>query len=378
MRIAFYAPFKPLNHARISGDITIARDAMEFFVRKGHSTSVISPLESTWLYLRPWRWPDALLEYMLARSSCSSQGLNAWITYHSYYKAPDILGPRLARLGLPYFIFSGAYADKRKRSLKTLPGYILNKRALLAASHVFVNKLPELETCSRILPDEKLTYIKPGIFTHEFSPDILMRQKYRRAWGARETTVVVTAAMMRKGVKADGVEQVIRSCAELANNGKKILLIVAGGGPEKDRLERLAASLLPGKMRFLGRIPRQKLYRIFSAADLFAFPGYNEGLGMVYLEAQCSGLPCVATDDAGAPEVIRDMESGLIVPANEPESFTRAIETLVDDSELRTRLGHNAREYVVKNHDIEKCYAPMNTIMREIVENSPHSWSPRR
>ncbi|GAB6178421.1 glycosyltransferase family 4 protein [Desulfobaculum senezii] len=377
MRLAFYAPFKPLNHARISSDVTIARDAMEFLVRSGHSTSVISPLETTWLYWKPWRWPDALLEYILARRTCSSQGIHAWLTYHSFYKSPDLLGPRLARMGLPYFILSGAYAAERKRSPKTLPGSLLNLRALKAADHIFVNKTTDMEPLQRILPPERLTQIRPGIPVRLFRPDMLMRQKYRRRWGARESVVVTTAAVMRPGVKADGVETVIRACAALREKGKDIMLIVTGDGKERDRLERLAVNLMPGKVRFLGMMPRAKLYEVFSGSDIFAFPSRTEGLGMVYLEAQSCGLPVVATETAAAKEVIRDGETGCIVPGTDEAAFGAAIGHLADDAHLRSRLGAAAREYVLNHHDISVAYAIMNDTMQDIVDRRGHSWSKR-
>lgn len=375
MRIAFYAPCKPLNHGRVSGDVTIARDAMEFLVRKGHSTSVASPLETTWLYWKPWRWPDAFLEYILARQTCSSQGIHAWLTYHSNHRSPDFLGPRLARLGLPYFVFSGAYSADRGKSPKTWFGHMLNRRALNAANHVFAITKTDYNGCAAILPDDKLTYIKPGLPIRLFSPDVMMRQKYRRRWGARDCTVIVTSAVMRKVKKTHGVETVIRSCAELANSGKKIMLIVTGDGPEHDRLERLAVNLLPGRVRFLGMIPRGKLYEVFSGADIFAFPGKRERLSMTYLEAQCSGLPVVATDHLGAPEVVSDGVSGIIVPHDDVAAFTQAIGTLVDDDALRTRLSKGARNYVCKHHDIDINYSLMETIIQDTIEQRGHSWS---
>ncbi|NJB69517.1 glycosyltransferase involved in cell wall biosynthesis [Desulfobaculum xiamenense] len=378
MRIAFYAPTKPLKHARVSGDITIARDVMDFFVKRGHSTAVASPLETTWLYWKPWRWADAALEYVLARQTCSSQGIQAWLTYRSTAVSPDILGPRLARLGLPYFIFSGSCPHSEKATPKTWIGHRLNTRALNAADHVFVARKEDFESCAGVLPPEKLTYVRPGLPLRLFAPDVLMRQKFRRKWGARQKPVVISSAVMRSGRKADGIETVIHACAELVRGGRDLMLIVTGDGPERDRLERLALNLMPGQVRFPGMIPRAKLYEVFSAADIFALPGINEGLGMMYLEAESCGLPVLATDGDCAPEVVEHGETGIIVPNGNAEEFTAALARLIDDAALRSRLGRAARALATSRHDITTSYSIMENIMKETVERKGHSWGRMR
>ena len=73
---------------------------------------------------------------------------------------------------------------------------------------------------------------------------------------------------------------------------------------ERGRLEKEAAQALPGRVIFTGLIPREKLAGFYSAGDVFAFPGFNEALGMVYLEAQAAGLPVAAMADGGVPEVV--------------------------------------------------------------------------
>ena len=63
-------------------------------------------------------------------------------------------------------------------------------------------------------------------------------------------------------------------------------------------------SSLGDRVLFAGRIDRDRMFELYSGADLFVFPGINESLGMVYLEAQSCGLPVVAYDNGGIPEVV--------------------------------------------------------------------------
>ena len=147
LRICFYAPFKPLGHAHPSGDLVTATGIFNFLVKKGHQVVEASSLRCRWVYWKPWRWPRLLWERKRVVRRLSANRADLWFTYHSYYKAPDLLGPFVSKqMGMPYIIFQGIYATKRRRELKTMPGFYLNKSSLCAASHVFANKKVDLST----------------------------------------------------------------------------------------------------------------------------------------------------------------------------------------------------------------------------------------
>ena len=139
-----------------------------------------------------------------------------WLSYHSYYKAPDLLGSICSKkLGIPYVIFQGIYSTKRRKKLKTLPGFLLNRKVLLSADHVFTNKQRDLTNLKRLLPDSRLSYIAPGIHPRFLSFPDTWRKKLRQLWAISDETIVMTAAMMRPGVKTEGISTVIKSCSEL-------------------------------------------------------------------------------------------------------------------------------------------------------------------
>ncbi len=178
--------------------------------------------------------------------------------------------------------------------------------------------------------------------------------------------MVITTAMMRHGVKAEGLRWVIESCADLNVMGKKFKLIVAGDGPRRQEIEAMAKDRLGDKVSFLGMVDRADLAGVFSAGDLFAFPGLEESVGMVYLEAQQCGLPAVATDDEGAPHVIKDNYSGLVTSVSKTE-FTNSMARLIADSELRMTLGKQAIEYVSRHHSAATNYHAMAEAMERMV-----------
>ncbi len=76
-------------------------------------------------------------------------------------------------------------------------------------------------------------------------------------------------------------------------------------------LKALAEDLLPGRVVFTGRVARPDMAQCYSAADLFAFPGIGESLGMVYLEAQACGLPVVALESPGVSQVVVGGQTGI-------------------------------------------------------------------
>jgi len=352
MNISFYMPFKPLGHVNPSGDLITGMELYGFLTRNGHSVELASTLRSRWLPLKPWRYPAVALERGKITRNHKSLRPDLWFSYHSYYKAPDLLGPYCSKhLSIPYVIFQGIYSTKRKKSLKTLPGFLLNRSALLAAKLVFTNKKKDERNLRRLLPDSRIRYIAPGLNPNQFNFDLVSRRALRTQWSIGDKRVVMTTAMLRPGVKTVSVQKVISSCAELRSRGLNIYLVVVGDGVNRAILEREAREKLHDDFVFLGKIPRLELYRYYSAADVFAFPGIQESLGMVYLEAQSAGLPVVAFEDWGAKEAIVHGKTGLLAPATEPELFPTYMEQILTDREQRITMREEAKMHIRSHHD---------------------------
>lgn len=371
MRMAFCTPFKPLDHPRTSGDVTIAQDLYDYFSEQQHIPFTVPHLGTDWLWRKPGRWWKYLTTRSAIRKLCDKRNPlrpEIWFTYHSYYKAPDVFGPLAKHLGIPYVIFAGAHSERRKDQWKTRPGYSLNLRALHAADHVFANKQRDLEPLQKLLPPDKVSFIPPGIRTDHFPFDAAQREQLRTAWQTQGQCLIMTAAMLRPGVKTEGVEHVITACAALRQQGLDISLVIAGDGTERERLEVLARDALPERCRFLGLVDRWELFGVYSAADIFAFPGINEGLGMVYLEAQCCGLPVVAWDHDGAPQMVVHGETGMITPSYNDDAFAKAIGLLVKNKTIRATMGETARKHVLVNHDLHTNYARVDERMAFLLE----------
>ena len=173
--------------------------------------------------------------------------------------------------------------------------------------------------------------------------------------------------MFRQDVKTQGLLWLIRCLGHLRKTFRDFVLVIAGDGKEKSKIVRSAAKHLPGQHRFLGKISRDKMAEFYSAGEIFAFPGINESLGMVYLEAQSCGLPVVAFRNAGIPEVVINGETGILTDMFSKQQYIEAIKELLLNNDLREEMGRNARGYVHTHHNIDLNYRKMEGILNTIV-----------
>jgi glycosyltransferase involved in cell wall biosynthesis len=361
MKIAFYAPFKPLDHPRPSGDLTTALGLTRSLAGRGHEIAVASRFRARELASRPWLWPLAAWEAFRAGHGRA----DVWLTHHAYYKSPDVIGPWASRrMGVPYAVFQGIYSTKRRKTPATRLGFMLNRRSLLAADVVFSNRRLDMENLRRLLPEERLCYVAPGIDPQAFTRDARAGAAFRASWGAADRPVVASVAMFRDDVKSQGLRYLI---TRLGGLDRDFLLVVGGDGETRAELEALAREHLPGRSLFLGQVPRGELRGVYSAADVFAFPGIRESLGMVYLEAQAAGLPVVAFDNGGIPEVTRPGETAVLTPPFDDAAFTGAVAALLDDPARRAAMGATAAAYVRENHDAARNFAVVEERLLELV-----------
>jgi len=112
------------------------------------------------------------------------------------------------------------------------------------------------------------------------------------------------------------------------------------------------------------------MYRYYSAADIFAFPGIEESLGLVYLEAQSCRLPVVACSDWGGGEAVIHNRTGLLSPATEPSAFTRDIDNLLSDKTLRNNFGKNGAEQIRRRHDLKQNYIFLEKKLQTLITPS--------
>lgn len=144
-----------------------------------------------------------------------------------------------------------------------------------------------------------------------------------------------------------GIDTVIEAMPSLVSEFPGLRYIVVGEGPDRPRLENLADSLnLGNHVKFTGTVNEPELKEIYRQASVFVLPSGGEGFGIVYLEAMAYGLPVIAARAGGAPEVVLDGQTGLLVPYGDPEVASMAIRQILSDPALARRLGEAGRRRV--------------------------------
>jgi glycosyltransferase involved in cell wall biosynthesis len=135
----------------------------------------------------------------------------------------------------------------------------------------------------------------------------------------------------------------LKASAPILHRYPQVQLALLGDGPQRSELERLAADLgIANKVRFIGMVPYEKVPEYLIASDLFAFTSLTETQGLVTLEAMAAGLPVVAYDGIGTRDIVVDGINGILKKSN-PQDLFRAIETVIESTELRVQLKDGAQ-----------------------------------
>jgi glycosyltransferase involved in cell wall biosynthesis len=144
-------------------------------------------------------------------------------------------------------------------------------------------------------------------------------------------------------VKHKGTADLIQAVAQLPDPGREVVLLIAGEGPERNALDALGRSLLPGRCRLLGHVSDHT--DLYAASDVFAMPTHDarESFGLVFIEAAFHAVPSVGTTVGGIPEAIANGQTGLLVEPRAPHDLAAALQRLRDEVGLRERLGSAAR-----------------------------------
>jgi glycosyltransferase involved in cell wall biosynthesis len=155
-------------------------------------------------------------------------------------------------------------------------------------------------------------------------------------------------------------------------------LVIVGDGPDRERVEdELAGSSLERRARLLGE--RDDVPGLLSDADVFVLASRSEGLPLSVIEAMAAGLPVVASDVGGLRELVRDGETGVLVPAGDPAALADALRPLLADPQLRRRLGSAGRVRAKALFDLSGFRrAHLELYRRELAAAGVSSAAPKR
>ncbi len=369
MRIAFYCPNKPLGHPDPSGDQTIAQGLVEALQRLGHPCREMSTFRARWFWTRSEGSLHAVQGVLEALRRSLAWRPDLWLTYHTYYKAPDVIGPQVSRLlKIPYSLFQPMYGTRRRRDAKTRPGFFLNRYALRRAALAVTNNRNDRAALERIIPTDRLAYLAPGIFPEMFPRDDGAGRAMRNRFGlSADERVLLTVARFRPGVKWESLRFLFQAVSALDVEKSSVRLVVVGDGPLEEAVRREAQAVPGSRVVFTGRVARRDLYAFYSGADLFVFPGIGESLGMVFLEAQACGIPVVALREGGVDQVVADGITGVLVSQRDPMQYAEAVAALLHDGARRHQMGREAVRFVEQARNFHRQARYLAALLESLV-----------
>lgn len=240
--------------------------------------------------------------------------------------------------------------DARERARAHLALAALRRAdAVVAVSRAVARELGP----SAGVPDERVHVIHNGVETDRYVPSRLERSReaIRRSLGlGEEDRVVLLPAVMREG---KGHGRLLSVLPALRRRVPGLRVLLAGSGELEDELRREARHRgVGGVVRFLGF--RSDIPELLAAADLVVLPSLSEALPTVLMEAAAAGRPVVATRVGGAPEIVRDGETGLLVPPDDPGALVQAVSGLLLDPDRAWRYGRSARTLAERRFDMRR------------------------
>ncbi|MGR6321195.1 glycosyltransferase family 4 protein [Micromonospora soli] len=196
----------------------------------------------------------------------------------------------------------------------------------------------------------ELRRLAPGVDVDTYHPSV-DGEEVRKQLGLTGRPVVVCVSRL---VPRKGQDMLIRAMPEIRRRVPDAALLVVGGGPYRATLEKLAWQTgVESDVVFTGSVPSAELPAHYAAGDVYAMPcrtrnrGLDvEGLGIVYLEASATGLPVVAGDSGGAPDAVREGETGYVVRGRDLSQLADRVATLLADRDLARQLGAAGRAWV--------------------------------
>lgn len=167
-----------------------------------------------------------------------------------------------------------------------------------------------------------------------------------------------------------GIRYLVEAFALLRRSlGDRVVLRLAGDGPERARIESLCKSLgLDGATTFLGWVDHADLPAFLQDLDVFVLPSLFEGFGVAAVEASAMALPVVASRVHGIPNVVLDGHTGILVPPRDPAALAGAIEMLIKEPETRQTMGEAGRAHVAGHYGWQDNVGLMERIYRDVYQ----------
>ena len=234
------------------------------------------------------------------------------------------------------------------------------------------NKRVVAERCGSGIVD-KIETVRYGLDLEGFEAIYQVRQMTHARARKNDPPKILTVARL---VPQKGHKYLADALALLKERGHEFKWLVVGEGPLREDLEEQVARLgLADRTHFTGVVLSPRVKEFLSSADVFVMPcvwadhRQVDGIPVALTEAMASGVPVISTRVSGIPELIEDNRTGLLVEPEDVGALSKAIEALLNDSDLRERLSIEGRRKIIKDFDIVKNVQKLNAILEAAETN---------
>ena len=167
-----------------------------------------------------------------------------------------------------------------------------------------------------------------------------------------------------------GYEYALLAIKELVQKGHDIQYLIIGDGDERQRILYTISDLgLEKYVQLYGKCPPNEVCQLLQCSDIFLLSSLSEGISNAVLEAMACGLPIVTTDCGGMKEAVTDGVEGFVVPVRDPLRMAHAIQTLVGNKALRSKMGNAARQRVLQQFTLQEQIQKFTDLFRDLLDS---------
>ncbi|HPS58502.1 MAG TPA: glycosyltransferase family 4 protein [Spirochaetota bacterium] len=235
-----------------------------------------------------------------------------------------------------------------------------------------LNRADRLIAQSTNTRDNTLSYYNPnkevGIIPLAFHPPVKARVSRKSLRLENDVFYLITIGRL---IKRKSIDTLLFALSEIKE--KKIKLLIAGDGPEKDYLQGIVVDKgLEQRVSFLGYITEDDKYAYLSMSDLFVLTSLHEGFGIVFMEAMHAGLPVVATNYGGQTDLLKQNENAILINVGDVKACSSAIMKFVKDKNLYKKCSLNNKKRI-RDYYADKVAMEYMKIFRELSRQEKQS-----
>lgn len=289
---------------------------------------------------------------------------------HCHFGPNGIIGAYLKEIGI------------NGKLVTTFHGYDMSAYVLRYGMNVYKNLFSKGDLFMPVSEYWKRKLIEMGCEKRKIIVHHMGINLERFKFFERRKSEIVKILSVGRLVEKKGHEYAIRALAKIINKHKNVIYQIVGDGPLRGKLESLVRDLgIENYVKLLGPVDEEELLNIYKESHIFILPsvtsreGDQEGIPVVLMEAQATGLPVISTQHSGIPEVVINGKSGFLVPEKDVNALAEKLEYLIEHPEIWPKMGYAGRKYVEEHYDIDKLNDQLVEIYRKLVNGSlPKTW----